>query len=191
MRAYYRNPSNNSSDLLQPQDSGRPVSEERLRALGFKFYNVEGKTEDETLESFRQLAKNIGFDGDEIRFDFRKPTISGIPGLPEMTSKDMLEYFTTGSLFLFDGVAFYKTWNGFFDFKEPETGEYVRMVFKESEVLAFPKGVLFEVHASLENAVYVKFKTPSPLDGGLYVKGEDLENQPVRKEYLNSISTVA
>ncbi|KAL0571243.1 1,2-dihydroxy-3-keto-5-methylthiopentene dioxygenase [Marasmius crinis-equi] len=72
LRAYYRNA---SGDFSLPQDTGRPVPEEKLRALGVKWWVVEG-TEDERMKTLRQLSQDLGFTGCEFEhlFDLRKQT---------------------------------------------------------------------------------------------------------------------
>ncbi|KAF9255425.1 hypothetical protein L218DRAFT_991872 [Marasmius fiardii PR-910] len=193
MRAYYRSPLRDPSndDLLQPLNSGRLVEEEKLGAFGFKTFTLEGKTEKEILESFRQVAKDVPeFDGQEYFFDYRKETISGIPTLPEMSSKKALEYFSTVSLNSLDILALCQVWEGFFDFKEPGTEEYIRIALRAKDMFSFPRGTIFEIHASSNSSVCVKYKTTLPSDEKLYVKGGNLESQPLRRAYLESINAV-
>ena len=86
LRAYYRNP---TGDLNSPQDSGHPVPEEKLRTLGYKWWEVDGSP-DQCVKTFKELSKNLGFEvGDyEHLYDLSKQT--GMPADPAMVSV----YFT-------------------------------------------------------------------------------------------------
>ncbi|KAL0563222.1 1,2-dihydroxy-3-keto-5-methylthiopentene dioxygenase [Marasmius crinis-equi] len=81
MRAYYRHA---TGDFSSPQDSGRPVSEEELRALGVKWWEIDGSHE-ERMKEYRELSKNLGFtdDGYEHLYDLRNPG-GGMPHNTDM-----------------------------------------------------------------------------------------------------------
>ncbi|KAL0574638.1 1,2-dihydroxy-3-keto-5-methylthiopentene dioxygenase [Marasmius crinis-equi] len=180
MRAYYRE---TKGDMLQPQDSGRPVSEEQLRAFGLRLWSLEGKSEDELLASFRQLARDLGIEGQSHLFDYRKQTC-GMPGNPEATTKEVKESFLTPTLFACDILCGYVAGTKYFDFKDPGKQEWIRLDIKAPQVVLVPAGTLCEIRSPDVAAVECLFKTTDPLDSVL-LKSENLDDHPVRATYLS------
>ncbi|KAJ8075159.1 hypothetical protein PM082_019487 [Marasmius tenuissimus] len=159
LQVYYRDP--NAGDLRLPQDSGRPVSEEKLRALGLKWWLVEGSL-DERMKTFKELSKSLGFeDGDyEHLFDLSKQT--GSPYDPAMPPKDVLESWGQDNLCPPPTFALYFGGNVYGDIKEPGTESFIRLAIPPKYAIFFPGGTVWQAFSTndlSELSVHVLYRS--------------------------------
>ncbi|KAL0061591.1 1,2-dihydroxy-3-keto-5-methylthiopentene dioxygenase [Marasmius tenuissimus] len=187
LRAYYRNPT--GGDLSLPQDSGRPVSEQKLRALGCKWWLVEGSL-DQRMEKFKELSKSLGFeDGDyEHFYDLSKQT--GTPHDLAMIPKDVAQMWGQNNLLPFNVFVLYVASNAYLDLKEPGTNAFIRLVIPPKYALFCPGGTVFQASghedALLDVAVHVLFRATDP--ASVVTFGEEVDKHPTRVDYVQSVT---
>ncbi|KAF9254210.1 hypothetical protein L218DRAFT_573870 [Marasmius fiardii PR-910] len=192
MRFYHRNTSVN--DLSLPHDSGQPVSEERLRALGIKLWNSEG-TDAECMAKHRKRAtEELGFvDGltKEYLWEFNKP---GAPGAPKMTIKEALELLSNDFIFQSDAFGLLVEGRWYCDVKDPATDSFIRILLEPKEEIIFPAGTVGQFrplsHPLDSNTIVLAiFKTAQTFEQQrpLVPAGHDIHNHPLRIAYLKSI----
>ncbi|KAK1216748.1 1,2-dihydroxy-3-keto-5-methylthiopentene dioxygenase [Marasmius sp. AFHP31] len=188
LRAYYRDTCPTPGDLNLPLDSGRPVSEEKLRALGMKWWSVEGSL-DEQMKTFKELSKTLGFqEGDyEHLYDLSQAT--GSPYDLAMAPKDVLESWGKDNLFLPPTFVLYLGGNIYIDFKEPGTDLFIRLVPPPSYAISYPGGALWQATSCKDTpfvfAVRILFRASDPTT--VHLIGEGLDKHPARVEYVRSI----
>ncbi|KAK1216727.1 1,2-dihydroxy-3-keto-5-methylthiopentene dioxygenase [Marasmius sp. AFHP31] len=188
LQAYYRKPTD--GDLSLPHDSGRPVSEEKLRALGCKWWLVEGPP-DQRMKTFRELSKTLGFkDGDtEHFFDLSKET-AGSPHDLAMAPKAVLESWGKDLLLPEPIFALYVAGNMYVDLKEPGTDSFIRLVVPPKYAIFYPGGMVFQASSHDDDLlglqVHVLYKGTDPAN--VFVFGEEVDKHPARMDYVQSIS---
>ncbi|KAJ8075162.1 hypothetical protein PM082_019490 [Marasmius tenuissimus] len=170
LRAYYRDPT--AGDLSLPQDSGRPVSEQKLRALGCKWWLVEGSL-DQRMEKFKELSKSLGFeDGDyEHFYDLSKQT--GTPHDLAMMPKDVAQMWGQNNLLSFNVLVLYVAGKAYLDLKEPGTDAFIRLASGHEDAL-------------LDVAVHVLFRATDP--ASVVTFGEEVDKHPTRVDYVQSVT---
>ncbi|KAL0061587.1 1,2-dihydroxy-3-keto-5-methylthiopentene dioxygenase [Marasmius tenuissimus] len=186
LRAYYRDPT--AGDLSLPLDSGRPVSEGKLRTLGMKWWSVEGSP-DERMRTFKELSKSLGFEDGHYEhvFDLGKQT--GSPYDPAMASKDLLESWGQDNLFLAPTFILYLCGNVYIDFKEPGTDSFIRLVIPPKYAISYPGGALWQASSCKDTphdfAVHILFRAMD--HASVQLIGEGLDKHPARMEYVQSV----
>ncbi|KAJ8075154.1 hypothetical protein PM082_019482 [Marasmius tenuissimus] len=186
LQAYYRD--SNAGDLSLPLDSGRPVSEEKLRALGLKWWSVEGSP-DERLKRFKELSKSLGFeDGDyEHVYDLSKQI--GSPYDAAMTPQDLLKAWAQESLFPHPIIVLYLCGTVYIDLKEPGTNSFIRLVIPPKYAISYPAGALWQASSRkdtpLDFAARIIFKATDP--ASVHLIGDGLDKHPARMEYAQSL----
>ncbi|KAL0061592.1 1,2-dihydroxy-3-keto-5-methylthiopentene dioxygenase [Marasmius tenuissimus] len=191
LRAYYRNPT--AGDLSLPLDSGRPVSEEKLRALGCKWWSVEGSL-DQRMKTFRELSKTLGFkDGDtEHFFDLSKET-AGSPHDLAMAPKAVLESWGKDLLIPDPIIVLYVASNMYIDLKEPGTDSFIRLVVPPKYAIFYPGGTVFQASSHDDDLlglqVHVLYKGTDPAN--VFVFGEEVDKHPARVDYVQRVCSDA
>ncbi|KAJ8075169.1 hypothetical protein PM082_019497 [Marasmius tenuissimus] len=168
LRAYYRNPT--AGDLSLPQDSGRPVSEKKLRALGCKWWLVEGSL-DQRMEKFKELSKSLGFeDGDREHFFDLSNEAAGTPGNLALAPKAILE-----------------SWKQ--DNKDPDTNSFIRIAVPPEYAIFYPSGTIFQASSHeanlLDISFFVLFKSKD--SASVFTPGEELDQHPARVDYVQRV----
>ncbi|KAK1216746.1 1,2-dihydroxy-3-keto-5-methylthiopentene dioxygenase [Marasmius sp. AFHP31] len=181
LQAYYRDP--NAGDLSSPQDSGRPVSEEKLRALGLKWWTVEGSL-DERMKTFKELSKSLGFeDGDyEHLYDLSKQT--GSPYDLTMAPKDVLESWGQDNLIPPPVLVLYISGKIYVDVKEPGTESFIRLAVPPKYAIFFPGGTVWQAF-SPESLRDLSLRGTDRTS--IHLVGEELDKHPARVDHVRSI----
>ncbi|KAK1216747.1 1,2-dihydroxy-3-keto-5-methylthiopentene dioxygenase [Marasmius sp. AFHP31] len=188
LQAYYRDRIANAGDLSLPLDSGRPVPEEKLRAMGLKWWTIEGSL-DEQLKTFKELSKSLGFkDGDyEHVYDLSKQIGSPYDGA--MTPKDLLEAWSQENLFPPPVFVLYYGGTVYIDLKEPGTNSFIRLVIPPKYAISYPCGVLWQASSRKDTpfdfAACVLFRATDP--ASVHLIGEGLDKHPARVEYTRRV----
>ncbi|KAK1216728.1 1,2-dihydroxy-3-keto-5-methylthiopentene dioxygenase [Marasmius sp. AFHP31] len=162
IRVYYRDIS--TCDLSLPHDTGRPVSEERLRAIGIKFWKFTGSGE-ECNAKFRALGEEMGFGvkGSSQRYfrGFDQVQVGDIP----KDIKPAIEFFSQDVLALVDALFLVEKGDCYFDFKGPDSGlpealkplsnfapvdpeanYYIRVLVGPGEIYFIPQGTIMQAY---------------------------------------------
>ncbi|KAL0574451.1 1,2-dihydroxy-3-keto-5-methylthiopentene dioxygenase [Marasmius crinis-equi] len=186
MRAYYRDLS--ATDLTLPHDTGRTVLEERFRVLKLKFWTVKG-TDVECEKQFRAIGEDLGFvDGT------RKEVVSDFAKLDPKSAEEQAKFFAQDVLVLNDVISFIKEGKCYYDFKDPETNDYIRILMRPGRACFAPEGTIVQRYPYAETkdrlCIYDVYKTAEPLVGQASLvpsHGQDLRSDPVRVTYLKDI----
>ncbi|KAJ8075164.1 hypothetical protein PM082_019492 [Marasmius tenuissimus] len=186
LRAYYRTPT--AGDLGLPNDSGRPVSEEKLRALGCKWWSVEGSP-DQRMKTFRELSKSLGFEdgGNEHLFDLSKET-AGSPHDLTLAPKAVMESWGKDVLVPDPIFVLYRTGNIYIDLKEPDTDSYIRLVIPPQYAIFYPGGTIVQASShdnSLDLSAHILFRGTDL--ASVLVFGEEVDKHPARVDYFRSV----
>ncbi|KAF9258121.1 hypothetical protein L218DRAFT_1067237 [Marasmius fiardii PR-910] len=184
MRAYYRDTSIDNLNL--PHDSGRPVSEERLRTLGWKFWTLGG-TDSNYMHQHRKRAEEFGFvDGlaKEFLWSFKDDGFRA-PGGPDIGIKETLEMFSKDLIVQYDIMILIIEGMWHVDIKDPETDSFIRILIEPRDELLIPAGTIaqFYPHAdTMDNTIALDIFKQQP-----FTPGYDLETHPLRIDYLKRI----
>ncbi|KAJ8075168.1 hypothetical protein PM082_019496 [Marasmius tenuissimus] len=185
MRAYYRDSS--ACDLSLPHDSGRPVPEEKLRALGLKFWKLTG-SDDDLEEKFGAIGEEMGFiEGS------RQRSLQDFAKIEPKTVEEEVKFFAQDVLALVDVLPFIKKGNIYYDIKDAQTNDYIRILAGPEEVYFIPQGSIVQAYPLVDGGlsrfcVDELYKTSEPLDEQPpFVQGQDLRSNPLRIAYLTSI----
>ncbi|KAJ8075167.1 hypothetical protein PM082_019495 [Marasmius tenuissimus] len=185
MRAYYRDSS--TSDLSLPHDTGRPVSSENLHALGLKLWKLTG-SDDNPEEKFRAIAEEMGFiEGS------RQRSLQDFAKIEPKAAESEVKFFAQDILLLTDVLSFIKKGNVYYDIKDAQTNDYIRILIGSGEVYFSPQGSIIQVYpvADVELGTFCVdelYKTSEPLDKQPpFLQGQDLRSNPLRIAYLTSI----
>ncbi|KAJ8075166.1 hypothetical protein PM082_019494 [Marasmius tenuissimus] len=196
IRVYYRDIS--TCDLSLPHDTGRPVSEERLRAIGIKFWKFTSSGEEGNAK-FRTLGEELGFGakGSSQRYfgGFDQVQVGDI--LKDV--KPAIGFFSQDVLALVDALFLVKKGDCYFDFKDPETNYYIRVLVGPGEIYFIPQGTIMQAYpiANLDTdtehniSIDELYKTTEPLEKQpSLVHGRDLRSEPIRIAYVANIGAV-
>ncbi|KAG7092028.1 hypothetical protein E1B28_008410 [Marasmius oreades] len=160
MRAYYRDTS--TANLNLPHDSGRTVSEDKLVALGLKFWTLEG-TDSQCKDKLRQVGEGLGFVSGTMQEYLWELPNPGAPGAPDTTAQENLDQFSKEFVTHVDTIALVLKGTWYYDFKESGTGTYIRIVLGPKEACFSPRGVVAQLftHAdtSHHTTVFNLYKT--------------------------------
>ncbi|KAK1216731.1 1,2-dihydroxy-3-keto-5-methylthiopentene dioxygenase [Marasmius sp. AFHP31] len=186
LRAYYRN--SNAGDLSLPHDSGRPVPEQKLHALGCKWWSVEGSP-DQRTKRFEELSRSLGFEeGDcEHSFDLSKQT--GSPHDLTMAPKAVLESWGKDILLPIPIFVLYVTGTMYVDLKEPGTDSFIRLAIPPKYAIFYPSGTIFQGSSHrddlLATATRVLHKGTDP--ASVFAFGKEIDKHPARVNYVQGV----
>ncbi|KAF9254357.1 hypothetical protein L218DRAFT_992353 [Marasmius fiardii PR-910] len=205
MRAYYRDSSEENLNL--PHDSGQPVSEQKLEALGWKVWKLD-VTDPDCMNKHRKHARESGFvDGSarEHLWDFKDNLKSGAPGTPDMVGVSQFYNMVLGpyslllrtlmmhstSVIPFDKMVAILHGIWFCDVKEPETNAIIRILVEPGDQYFIPAGTIAHFHPHVDTmhdtSVFIIYKTTQTFEQHPpWVHGHDheLHNHPIRTAYL-------
>ncbi|KAJ1645365.1 1,2-dihydroxy-3-keto-5-methylthiopentene dioxygenase [Coemansia asiatica] len=128
MRAYFYD--NSEADQRESHDSGRPVSIEKLSAIGVMYQHLEG-SEQERLSQVEKVCEQREYkDRDEIQIS---PTL-----LPNYEEK--IKTFFTEHIHEDEEIRYIIEGSGFFDVRDAGD-EWVRIFVEQGDLLIVPAGI--------------------------------------------------
>ncbi|KAK1220135.1 1,2-dihydroxy-3-keto-5-methylthiopentene dioxygenase [Marasmius sp. AFHP31] len=192
MRAHYH--SKLPGDLSLPDVDGcatpRPVSHETLQTLKYQLYPKQHSSRS-LEEQFRTISKELGFpwEGEVLRFDV--PATETVDAM-----KEMLGYYTKERVIEpYDILWMFTRGHAYLDIEEPWTNSTIRLSLDEGESILIPAGAYHHYTLSTglgtELRMWAMYKTSdtSYLEADLppLIFGQEAEQHPVRRAYLDSI----
>ncbi|KAL0571242.1 1,2-dihydroxy-3-keto-5-methylthiopentene dioxygenase [Marasmius crinis-equi] len=190
LRAFYRHA---TGDFSSPQDSGRPVAEDELCALGVKWWEIDGSHE-EQMKRFRELSKDLGFadDGHEHFYDLRNPG-GGMPHKPDMIH-------STGHATVLHTIVLRHPHSDYrrraicgpqrYRRKPGTDSEYIRLCIPRKYAVFYPTGSLWQsfnpADKQLASVIHGLYKSTERAES-VMAFGENLDKHPARVEYVKAI----
>lgn len=173
----YIHDGNDSVDLREPHNSGTPVTLEELGKLGVFYKYLE------TQEDVDALARERNYKNRDI------VNISPSTFPDEQTLKAKLDIFYKEHLHEDEEIRYCLDGEGYFDVRNPHTGDWVRVKFERNDLLIVPAGIFHRF--TLTTANYVKalrlFQDEPKWHA---INKPEADSNPVHLEYVQSLSKV-
>ncbi|KAG7095840.1 hypothetical protein E1B28_006535 [Marasmius oreades] len=172
--------------------SSRPVSNEVLNALKYRIYPKYSQSQS-PVDRFKSISQELGFpwECELLRFDVTQSDM-------EKGVKEMVDYYTRERVIEpYDVLWMFTHGNACLDVEEPWTKSTIHLTISEGESVLIPAGAYhhytLNIHPENDIRMWGMYKTSdkSVLEADLppLIFGEEAEQHPARKVYLESVRT--